>query len=143
MIASESIHKFICGLMLNGKVSQLEKIVFFCFRDLKYKFNMDSLSLFLYVVDEIMPYIELRTLRLGSVFYRIPKPLSESKQLNCGIKLLAKTVKITCVRNVAAAIKIQQEILAVLQKKSLLFKQNRNLYQVASNNRSFAHYRWD
>ena len=51
--------------------------------------------LFLFLLNEIKPCIILKSLRLGSVVYQIPMPLSFRKQLLKSIKLIVNTIKIS------------------------------------------------
>jgi ribosomal protein S7 len=134
------LKKFIANLAKGGKIQKFETSLFIALRNLKFKINLNPLILFLYILNEIKPCIELKSLRLGSVTYKIPVPLLLRKQLFRSVKLLCFSVQ-SNKQSGPLWKKIQQEFFLILQKKSLLYKTNRLLYQTASNNRAFAHYR--
>jgi ribosomal protein S7 len=87
------LKKFIANLANGGKVQKFETSLFMALRNLKFKINLNPLILFLYVLNEIKPCIELKSLRLGSVSYRIPVPLLLRKQLVRSIKLLCFSIR--------------------------------------------------
>jgi ribosomal protein S7 len=134
------LKKFIANLAKMGKVHKLEISFFKSLKNLKFKICLNPLILFLFALNEIKPCVELKSLRLGSVFYKIPVPLTSSKQLFRSIKLLGSAIYLNKQPTHING-KIQQEIFLILQKKSSLYKLNQTLYQTASTNRAFAHYR--
>lgn len=134
------IRKFINGLALDGHVHKLEQFLFQSLAQLKFKVRMNPLVLFLFLVNEIKPCIDLRSLRLGSVIYQIPVPLACRKQFGRALKLLICRIR-ESKQGISVALKIEAELYLILQGKSLLHKQSQSLYQTASNSRAFAHYR--
>lgn len=134
------IRKFINGLAENGHVHKLEQFLFQSLAQLKFKVHMNPLVLFLFLINEIKPYIDLKSLRLGSVVYQIPVPLACRKQLGRAFKLLISRIR-ESKQSTSVAKKIEMELYLILQGKSILLKQSESLYQTASNSRAFAHYR--
>jgi len=137
---STFIKKFVNGLAKAGKIQVIERALFKSLANLKFKVYLNPLVLFLFLLNEIKPCIVLKSLRLGSVVYQIPMPLSFRKQLLKSIKLLINTIKISK-QSESIEKKIETELILLLQGKSSLYKTNFVLYQTASNARAFAHYR--
>ena len=136
------IKKFVNGLAKAGKIQVVERALFRSLANLKFKVYLNPLMLFLFLLNEIKPCIVLKSLRLGSVVYQIPMPLSFQKQLLKSIKLIVNTIKISKqLKSIDK--KIENELILLLQGKSSLYKTSFVLYQTASNTRAFAHYRWD
>jgi len=136
------VKKFINSLAKAGKVQVIERALFKSLASLKFKVDLNPLILFLFLLNEIKPCIVLKSLRLGSVIYQIPTPLSLRKQFSKSIKLLINTIKMSKQLS-SVGQKIENELILLLQGKSSLYKINSVLYQTASNARAFAHYRWD
>nr|YP_009350047.1 30S ribosomal protein S12/S7 [Spongospora subterranea]AIK19918.1 30S ribosomal protein S12/S7 [Spongospora subterranea] len=136
------IKKFINNLAKKGNTQKIETALFCSLKHLKFKISLNPLVLFLFLLNEIKPCITLKSLRLGSISYQIPSPLSYRKQLLRSIKLLVTVIHLNK-QKISIRQKIEQELFLVLQGKSSLYKTNQTLYQIASNSRSFAHYRWD
>jgi ribosomal protein S7 len=136
------IKKFVNGLAKAGKIQVIERAIFESLANLKFKVYLNPLVLFLFLLNEIKPCIILKSLRLGSVVYQIPMPLSFRKQFLKSIKLLINTIKISK-QSESIEKKIETELILLVQGKSFLYKTSFVLYQTASNARAFAHYRWD
>lgn len=134
------IKKFVNGLAKAGKIQVVERALFKSLANLKFKVYLNPLVLFLFLLNEIKPCIVLKSLRLGSVVYQIPMPLSFQKQLLKSIKLIVNTIKISK-QFESIDKKIENELILLLQGKSSLYKTSFVLYQTASNARAFAHYR--
>jgi ribosomal protein S7 len=137
---STFIKKFVNGLAKAGKIQVIERALFKSLANLKFKVYLNPLVLFLFLLNEIKPCIVLKSLRLGSVVYQIPMPLSFRKQLLKSIKLLINTIKISK-QSESIEKRIETELILLLQGKSSLYKTSFILYQTASNARAFAHYR--
>lgn len=134
------LKKFINELARAGKVQKIERALFKSLTNLKFKLYLNPLILFLFLLNEVKPYINLKSLRLGSVIYQIPVPLLLRKQLRFSLKSLVNLIKAT---NYVGSVqqKIERELHLILDGKSSLYKVNKTLYQIASNARAFAHYR--
>lgn len=135
---SQLIQKFIRNLSKNGKIYKATKAFFFSLRSIKYQFKLNPLLLFLFVLNEVKPYVALKTLRLGSTTYKIPVPIVLRKQYYQAIKLL-----VTAIRDFKGSLnnKISRELILVLKGVSPILKGNSVLYKTASDSRSFLHYR--
>jgi ribosomal protein S7 len=75
------IKKFVNGLAKAGKIQVVERALFKSLANLKFKVYLNPLILFLFLLNEVKPCITLKSLRLGSVVYQIPMPLSFRKQI--------------------------------------------------------------
>src|SRR5690349_18447349 len=137
---SNLIKKFINNLAKNGNTQKIETALFYSLKQLKFKISLNPLVLFLFLLNEIKPCITLRSLRLGSISYQIPSPLIYRKQLLRSIKLLVSSIRLNK-QKISIKEKIEYEFFLIIQGKSSLYKTNQTLYQIASNTRSFAHYR--
>jgi small subunit ribosomal protein S7 len=134
------IRKFVNGLSTVGKAYKIEQLLFQSLVQLKFKVRLNPIMLFLFIVNEIRPCIDLRSLRLGSTLYTIPVPLPFRKQLGRSVKLLLQELRESKQRIVLTK-KVEIELNKVLQENSPLLKRSQESYQVASNTRAFAHYR--
>jgi small subunit ribosomal protein S7 len=134
------IKKFINNLFKNGKKVKIEIIFFKALFYIKHQFKLDALYICLFVLDEIKPILELKSLRLGSMVYKIPVPLLKEKQLFKAIKIFVKYLR-SIKRQGSIFLKFLEEIRLILQKQSEILKQNQQVYKLASNNRAFAHFR--
>lgn len=136
------IKKFIRELSKKGKVQKIAKVLFFSLQSLKFKIYMNTLTMFLFLLNEIKPYVILKTLRLGSVSYHIPVPLPFRKQYFKAIKLLVCSIQASKFKGSLHS-KIFKEFLEILKGTNSILKLNNTLYKTASSSRSFLHYRWD
>lgn len=136
------IHKFIRKLSKNGKIHKLTNAFFVSLTTLKFQFKLNPLILCLFILNEIKPYVLLKTLRLGSSTYKVPVPVAFRKQYYQAIKLLVMAIRHSKFKGSLHS-KITNEFILVLKGLSSLLKANLALYKAASDSRSFLHYRWD
>lgn len=136
------IKKFIRELAKKGKVQKISKAFFLCLQALKFKFYLNTFTIFLFLLNEIKPYVILKTLRLGSVSYQVPVPLPLRKQYFKALKLLVGAIRGSNFKG-SLNCKIFKEFILILKGSSSIIKLNSSLYKNASSARSFLHYRWD
>ena len=128
--------------MSNGHTYKLEQMLAQSLSQLKFKVGLNPIVLFLFILNEIKPCILLRGLRLGSTTYQIPIPLARRKQFGRSLKLLTQVVRNSNFQG-SLSQKLEHELYLIIQGKSVLLKNNQGLYQMASNTRALAHYRWE
>lgn len=135
------VKKFVNNFLKAGKKIKVENFFFDSLCLLKVRFKLDALYICLFILEEIRPVLELKSLRLGSVIYKIPVPLIKEKQLFKAIKLFSKSLHLEKVYH-KFTVKFLEEVCLILRRQSQNLKHNQQLYKIASNNRAFAHFRW-
>jgi len=132
--------KFVNLLMVDGKKSKSEKIVFNLLKFLHLKTQKPPVDVFFEALANISPRVTVQSVRVRRRSYQVPFPLSRSKQFIFGMKWLIQY----CRKNHSTSLSniINQEILLAYQNKGELIKKKNEVYKIAKANRPFAHYRW-
>lgn len=137
------INKLINLLMINGKKSQSEKIIFNLLKLLKINQNKTPFSLLIKALKNISPLVLVRSIRVKGRSFQVPIPLNKFKQLNIGMKWLIKKSKSEKIlKNNSLSFILFQQINLALEKKGELIQKKIELHKLAKTNRLFANYRW-
>lgn len=137
---NQTAAKFINSLMLDGKKSKAEAIVYEAFDVIAEKSGKDPLEVFLAAVENIKPGIEVRPRRVGGATYQVPMEVSSFRKQSLAIRWL-----LTAVRNregKSMKEKLAAEILEASEGRGGSMKRKEDTHKMAEANRAFAHYRW-
>ena len=134
------VAKFINNLMLDGKRSTAEKIVYGAFDLLEERGGEQPTELFKKALDNIRPTVEVKSRRVGGSTYQVPVEVRSDRR-----NALAMRWVITYAR--ARAEKTMQERLAAelldaVNNRGSSVKKREDTHRMAEANKAFAHYRW-
>lgn len=138
---SKVLSKFINIIMLQGKKSTAEKIVYGALDEVKKKSQKeDPLEVFLKALDNARPRMELKPRRVGGATYQIPIEIKQDR---------GTTVVFRWIRDFARAKKgkpmkqrLADEIMQAYQNQGSAIKKKQDTHKMAEANRAFAHFRW-
>ena len=138
---SPLIGKFVNMLMLQGKKSKAEKIVYSCLDIIGEKSgNKNSLEVFTRAVENVRPLLEVKSRRIGGATYQVPIEVKTQR----GIFLA-----LMWIRNYARTRKgkpmeerLAQEVLDAYKKEGAAIKKREDTHKMAEANKAFSHYRW-
>ena len=133
------ITKFINRLMLDGKKSVAEKILYKAFDKIE-STNKDPLETFQEAMENVRPQIEVRSRRVGGATYQVPVEVRADRAQALAIRWLVEAARkrgeLTMVGRLAA------ELLDASQQRGTSVKKREDTHKMAEANRAFAHYRW-
>lgn len=136
------ITRFINRLMLDGKKTVAQKIVYGALEDLKEK-GKDPVETFETAIRNVSPKVEVRPRRVGGASYQIPVEVKGDRREALSIRWLlsaAKTRPNTEYKSMRA--KLAAELLDASSETGAAIKKRENTYRMAEANRAFAHFRW-
>ncbi len=139
---SKLVQRFIHMLMIGGKKSLAERIVYRSM-DLageRLKAKEEPLVIFQKALENIRPLVEVKSRRVGGATYQVPIEVRESRGLFLAMKWLrdfarGKSGKPMCER-------LADEFVAAYQKQGPAVKRREDMHRMAEANRAFSHYRW-
>ncbi len=135
-----AVAKFINHLMVDGKKSVAQKILYSAFEIIKQKTKEDPLAVFQSAIQNISPRVEVVSARIGGARYQIPKEVSGERKTALAMKwLIAAARKI---KGKAMAEKLAQEILAAYKNEGDAIRKKHEIEKIAEANRAFAHFAW-
>ena len=137
---SKIVTKLINNIMLDGKKTVAQKIVYDAFDIVKEKENKDALEVFETALNNIMPVLEVKARRVGGATYQVPIEIRAERRQTLGLRWL-----VTYARNrheKTMAEKLAGEIMDALAGNGGAFKKKEDMHRMAEANKAFAHYKW-
>ena len=138
---SKLISKFINTVMLQGKKSIAEKIVYGALDALKEKAgNPDRLDVFKKAIDNARPRMELKPRRVGGATYQIPIEVKQERGTDIAMRWIRDFAKNK--KGKPMQVCLAEEILQAYQNQGSAIKKKQDTHKMAEANRAFAHFRW-
>ena len=132
--------KFINKVMLQGKKSTAEGIVYGSFDIIQGNLNDDPLKLFKQALENIKPVVEVRSRRVGGATYQVPMEVRPERRVSLGLRWLVDYARSRGERTMAD--RLAAEILDALNNRGAAVKKRDDVHKMAEANKAFAHYRW-
>jgi small subunit ribosomal protein S7 len=138
---NELVAKFINILMVDGKKSTAEKIVYGALDILSKKQNdKEHLELFEIALDNIRPQVEVKSRRVGGSIYQVRV---EVRPVRCNALAMRWLVEAARKRGEKSmAQRLANEMLDASDNKGAAVKKREDVHRMAEANKAFAHYRW-
>ncbi|MDD3182393.1 MAG: 30S ribosomal protein S7 [Alphaproteobacteria bacterium] len=134
------ITKFMNVLMLDGKKSAAEKIVYGALEKIQSKSKVGSLEVFKAALDKVRPHLEVRSRRVGGATYQVPVEVRPDRGLALAMRWIIRAARArgetTMVDRLAA------ELLAASNDNGAAVKKREDTHRMAEANKAFSHYRW-
>ena len=132
--------KFMNSLMISGKKSVAESIVYGAFDIVEKKSGNNPLEVFHEALDKIKPELEVRSRRVGGATYQVPVEVRSERAQALAIRWL-----ISSSRNRSEMTMMERlsgELLDASNERGGAVKKREDTHKMAEANRAFAHYRW-
>ncbi len=140
MYNSKLVTKLINNVMLDGKKTVAQKIVYDAFDIIKEKEQKDPLEVFEEALGNVMPVLEVKARRVGGATYQVPLEIRPERKQTLGLRWL-----VTYARNrheKTMAEKLAAEIMDAVAGNGGAFKKKEETHRMAEANKAFAHYKW-
>lgn len=138
---NELLAKFINILMVDGKKSTAEKIVYGALDILTEKDNEKShLELFETALDNIRPSVEVKSRRVGGSTYQVPVEVRPVRRNALAMRWLVEAARKRGEKSMAQ--RLANEMLDASDSKGSAVKKREDVHRMAEANKAFAHYRW-
>jgi small subunit ribosomal protein S7 len=138
---SKLISKFINCLMWQGKKTVAQTIVYdaldICLKKLK---DVPSLELFDTALNNVKPFVEVRSRRVGGANYQVPMQVSKKRQQSLAIRWILEACRDAGGRPMAD--RLADELLAAFKKEGKAMTTRENTHRMAEANKAFAHFAW-
>ncbi len=134
------LSKFMNNLMLDGKKSVAEKIVYGALDSVEAKAKKDPLQLFHDALNNVKPGIEVRSRRVGGATYQVPVEVRPERAQALAIRWMIAAARSRSETTMAA--RLSGEILDASNNRGNAVKKREDAHKMAEANRAFAHYRW-
>jgi len=138
---SELVAKFMNQLMVDGKKSIAEKIVYGAFDELeKNNANEDLVEMFRKILDQIAPVVEVRSRRIGGATYQVPVEVRAKRRTALAMRWLVEAARSRKEKSMPA--RLAAELREAKEGKGAAVKKKEDMHRMAEANKAFAHFRF-
>ena len=134
------LSKFMNSVMLDGKKSVAESIVYGALETVEARLKKDPLSVFHEALVNIQPGIEVRSRRVGGATYQVPVEVRDVRAQALAIRWLITAARARSEKTMSA--RLSGELMDASQNRGNAVKQREDTHRLAEANRAFSHYRW-
>ena len=132
--------KFMNSLMLHGKKSTAESIVYGALDKVEDKLKKSSVDLFHEALENIKPSIEVRSRRVGGATYQVPVEVRSDRSQALAIRWIINSSRSRSEKSMID--RLGAELIDASSNKGNSVKKREDTHKMADANKAFAHYRW-
>ena len=137
---SKVVTKLINNVMLDGKKTVAQKIVYDAFEMVKEKQGKDALEVFEEALNNIMPVLEVKARRVGGATYQVPIEVKPDRRQTLGLRWLVLYSRKRNERTMKE--RLAAEIIDATNNMGGAFKKKEDTHKMAEANKAFAQYKW-
>jgi small subunit ribosomal protein S7 len=136
----EVLSKFMNSVMLDGKKSVAEAIVYGAFETIESRAKRDPIGVFHDALGNVKPGIEVRSRRVGGATYQVPVEVRPERAQALAIRWLIASARNRSENTMAA--RLSGELMDAANNRGNAVKKREDTHRMAEANRAFSHYRW-
>jgi small subunit ribosomal protein S7 len=137
---SKVLTKFINAIMLGGKKSVAQKVMYAALERIESKSGEKGIEVFNKAMDNVKPVMEVKSRRVGGATYQVPIEVRPARQQSLGIRWIVDAARKRNERTMME--RLSNELMDAATEKGSAFKKKEDTYKMAEANKAFAHYRW-
>ena len=138
--SSKLISKFINIVMLDGKKTVAEKIVYGAIEKLAKEVNESNLVAFEKCIKNATPLLEVKSRRVGGSTYQVPIEVRSSRGIGLAMRWLVKNSRAKSGKSMIDL--LSAEMIDSYNKVGSTIKKREDTHKMAEANKAFAHFRW-
>ena len=135
-----TIAKFINIMMLNGKKSIAEKILYDALEIIKERGRGDPVGVFSEALEKVSPGVEVKSRRVGGATYQVPVEVRPNRQLALAMRWLVEAARKRGEKSMTA--RLAGELMDASEERGSAVKKREDTHKMAEANKAFAHYRF-
>lgn len=132
--------RFINRILIKGKKSTAERIVYGALRIAEEKTNRNGLEIFEQAIKNVMPVIEVKPRRVGGATYQVPVEVRSDRRVSLAIRWMVTYARKRSGRTMVD--RLAGELIDAANNTGASVKKREDAFKMAEANRAFAHYRW-
>ena len=137
---SKVLTKFINAVMLDGKKSVAQKVMYAALERIESKTGEKGIDVFNKAMENVKPVMEVKSRRVGGATYQVPMEVRPVRQQSMGIRWIVDAARKRNERTMME--RLSNELMDAATEKGAAFKKKEDTYKMAEANKAFAHYRW-
>jgi small subunit ribosomal protein S7 len=137
---SQLVSKFVNAIMINGKKTVAERILYDALEIVGEKTGEDPMKIFKKAVDSVKPAVEVKSRRVGGSTYQVPIEVRPNRRLALSFRWLLESSKRRGEKTMKQ--KLAGELMDAAENRGAAIKKREDTHRMAEANKAFAHYRW-
>ena len=136
----ETLAKFINVLMLDGKKSVAERIVYGALDQVAGKTRDDPVEVFGRALDNVRPVVEVKSRRVGGATYQVPVEVRQRRRTALAMRWLVDAARRRGEKSMG--MRLANELMEAADNRGTAVKKREDTHRMAEANKAFSHYRW-
>jgi small subunit ribosomal protein S7 len=132
--------KFMNCIMISGKKSVAEGIVYGAFDIIAAKTKMDPITFFMESLDKVKPSVEVKSRRVGGATYQVPVEVRPTRAIAVAMRWIKEAAANRNDKTMES--KLASEIMDAHNDRGAAVKKREDTHKMAEANKAFAHFRW-
>ncbi|MDA0352456.1 MAG: 30S ribosomal protein S7 [Chloroflexi bacterium] len=137
---SRLVAKFINSVMVSGKKSTAERVVYTAFAQVEERSGRQGIDIFEQAVRNVTPVIEVKPRRVGGTTYQVPIDIRSERRQALALRWLLTAARNRGGRSMGE--KLASELLDAANNAGNAVRRKEEVHRMAEANRAFVHYRW-
>ena len=134
------VAKFVNNVMVDGKKSTAEQIVYGAFALVAERSGSDPLEVFKSAMENVRPVLEVKSRRVGGSTYQVPIEVNPSRRTALAMRWITTYAKTRSEKTMRE--RLAGEFLDASNNRGGAVKKREDTHRMAEANKAFAHYRW-
>ena len=134
------VTKFMNNLMIDGKKSVAETIVYSAFDRVQSRLKKEPVEVFHEALDNVKPAVEVRSRRVGGATYQVPVEVRTDRREALAIRWLIAAAKKRNENTMEE--RLAGELVDAMNNRGSAVKKREDTHKMADANKAFSHYRW-
>ena len=140
VLRSRLVQQVINKVMLDGKKSTAERIVYDALAIIGERSDKDPIEALEQSIKALTPVLEVRSRRVGGATYQVPVEVPQRRARTLAVRWLVEFARQR--REKTMAQRLANELMDAQQQQGGAYKRKDDIYRMAQANKAFAHYRW-
>ena len=137
---SDDVAKFVNIMMVSGKKSTAEKILYQAIDEIQNKKGRDGLEVFNEALAKVKPPVEVKSRRVGGATYQVPVEVRPVRQGALAMRWIVDSARKRSEKSMIN--KLAGELMDAAESKGSAIKKREDTLRMAEANKAFSHYRW-
>lgn len=134
------VAKFINMLMVSGKKSVAEKVVYEALSKAAEKKQMEAVDVLEEALEKVRPVVEVKSRRVGGATYQVPVEVRPVRQNALAMRWLIDAARNRNEKSMAQ--RLANEFVDAIEERGAAVKKRDDTHRMAEANKAFAHFRW-
>jgi len=138
--SSQDVAKFINVVMIRGKKSVAERIIYGALDQIKKKSTRDPLEVFMQAVNNVKPMVEVKSRRVGGANYQVPVEVRQIRRAALAMRWIRDAARSRGEKSMQA--RLAGELSEAAEGRGGAMKKREEVHRMAEANKAFSHYRF-